>query len=144
MEPEYVVEPPRRAPVLSRLTAERGAAIVLWLGAALIVVSIVAGVLQAFRSGPFGFFGDTQDISALDRFQVFVQTALANIAFSALVLAAGVALHLWATRPAPPPVASPPPEPEHLPELERSPVVMPPREPSPIPLVPADDDFWRR
>jgi len=144
METEYVVEPPRRVPVLARLTPARGAAIVLWLGVVLFVMSVAAGLLQSIGRGPFGFFDESSDVSLVDRFQVFVQTALANIAFSGLVFAVGVGLHVWATRPVAPVAPAAPAEPEALPELEQSPVVLPAREPSPIPLVPADDDFWRR
>jgi hypothetical protein len=124
------------------LTPERGAAIVLWLGLGLMVLSVVGGLLMAFRNGPYSYFPSDADLSLLDRFQVFVQSSLTPVAWSGVVLGIGVGLHIWVRRP----VAAPAPVVEALPELEAAPVQLPP---SPTGVVriqptPADDDFWRR
>ena len=132
------------------LTPERGAAIVLWLGVVLVVVSIVGGLLTTFRSSSvISYFPPDADMSLLDRLQVFVQSALTPVAWSSMVLGIGVGLHIWVRRP----VAAAPAVP--LPDLEPAPVQLPPPGtgavskgdvPGVVRLAPsaADDDFWRR
>jgi hypothetical protein len=124
------------------LTPERGAAIVLWLGLGLMVMSVVSGLLAAFRNGPISYFSSDTDSNLLDRFQVFVQASITPLAWSAVVLAIGIGLHIWVRRP----VAAPAPAVEALPELDAAPVQLPPPPTGVVRIqpTPADDDFWRR
>ena len=124
------------------LTPERGAAIVLWLGVVLLAVSLIGGVVLSFRNGPYSYFPSDADLSLLDRLQVFVQASLTQVAWSAMVLAIGIGLHIWVRRP----VAAPAPVVEALPELDAAPVQLPPPPTGVVRIqpTPADDDFWRR
>lgn len=132
------------------LTPERGAALVLWLGAALLALSIIGGLLATFRSGSvLSYFPPDADLGLLDRLQLFLQSSLTPVAWSSVVLGIGVGLHIWVRRP----VAAAPTAP--LPDLEPAPVQLPPPgtgavskndAPGVIRIAPsaADDDFWRR
>ena len=126
------------------LTPERGAATVLWLGVVLVVMSVVGGLLATFRtSSVISYFPPDAEMSVVDRFQLFVQSSLAQVAWSAVVLGIGVGLHIWVRRP----VAGSPAAPAPLPEIDESPVQLPPAGSGALtvaPLPPADDDFWRR
>lgn len=124
------------------LTPERGAAIVLWLGVVLVALSLVGGVLLTFRSGPYSYFPTDGELSWLDRLQVFVQASLTQLAWSSIVLAIGIGLHIWVRRP----VAASGPAVETLPELDAAPVQLPPPATGVVRIqpTPADDDFWRR
>lgn len=125
------------------LTPERGAAIVLWLGVVLVVLSLVGGLLMTFRSSSvISYFPPDADLSLLDRLQVFVQSSLTPVAWSGVVLGIGVGLHIWVRRP----VAAPAPVVEALPELDAAPVQLPPPPTGVVRIqpTPADDDFWRR
>ena len=126
------------------LTPERGAAIVLWLGVVLVVLSIVGGLLTTFRSNSvISYFPPDADMSLLDRLQLFAQSSLTQVAWSAVVLGIGVGLHIWVRRP----VAGTAVVAAPLPEIDESPVQLPPAGSGALsiaPLPPADDDFWRR
>lgn len=127
------------------LTPERGAAIVLWLGVVLVTISVIGGLLNTFRSGPLSFAPTGVDLGLLDRLQMFVQSSLIQIAWSALVLALGIALHIWVRRPVA--VAQPVAATPELPEVDESPVQLPPPGTGAISIAPvpaADDEFWRR
>ncbi|MEN9643433.1 MAG: hypothetical protein RL238_102 [Actinomycetota bacterium] len=126
------------------LTPERGAAIVLWLGVVLVVISVVGGLLNTFRNSSFSYVPTGVDVGLLDRVQIFVQSSITQVAWSALVLALGIALHIWVRRPAAVMATAPAPT---LPEIDESPVALPQPGTGAISITPvpaADDDFWRR
>ena len=126
------------------------ATVVTVLGALLAVGSVISAWLTTSNTGYYGFVqvvgdGPSPDITFSDRAQVFLQNVTANLAWSLLVVAAGLAVRAIATRPAA--VVLPPPPP--VPSLPESPVELPGRAAAPLSQVVllepgADDAIWRR
>jgi hypothetical protein len=124
--------------------------VVTALGGLLAVGSLASAWLTMSNTSYFGYEGvpvgsSTPDIPFSDRAQVFLQNVTGNLAWSLLVVAAGLAVRALATRPAA--VVLPPPPP--MPALAESPVDLPERASVPLTQVTlvepsADDSIWRR
>jgi hypothetical protein len=128
---------------LDRVDAARAANWIIIAGLVLVGCSVLASGLNAFHDGLFGFAGGgTPKPTFLDRFQVFVGNVAQNASWAMLVVAAGFAVRVSATRPQPPLVLPPLPEPE----LPTSPVQLPDKVATQVVLVEpsADDEIWRR
>lgn len=120
------------------------------LGGLLAVGSLVSAWLTTSNTGYYGYVqvvsdGPSPDITFSDRAQSFLQNVTGNLAWSLLVVAAGLAVRALATRPAA--VVLPPPSP--APVLPESPVELPDRAAAPLSQVvlvepSADDAIWRR
>ncbi len=120
------------------------------LGGVLAVGSLVSAWLTTSNTAYYGYVqvvsdGPSPDITFSARAQVFLQNVTGNLAWSLLVVAAGLAVRALATRPAA--VVLPPPPP--APALPESPVELPDRAVAPLSQVVlvepgADDAIWRR
>jgi hypothetical protein len=124
---------------LDRVSNTKAANIIIVVGLVLFGTSVLYGLLNTF-SNQYTFSPTGGDPSLKDRLQIFLNSSLNYLPWSALVVAAGFALRTYAQRT--PPVA---PSPESL-----APPVpfedMPVQLPITIDVVsgPVDDDVWRR